>query len=254
MRKNRIVLLTGRVPMFPARVARDIFAAADPLEATRDLLRESGLFDAAIALASPSLHESLKRWSRGGAAKKKRAPLKALAYALRMATRSTPFGLFAGTGVVQQGPASTLQLSSRAPELFVATDPAQTHAALAASESDRTLREDLPVVANDLLVLRGDRLHIRHPERLRRGLDTADPVILHYEPLNVRWSAQLEEILRIASIDRPLRDLRTALCDRLQMPPAAAEQLYKQAARYRVSDFYAAFRLRTARTSAASRN
>ena len=77
-----------------------VYAAADPFAAVRALLGATPAADAAIRLASPSLHASLADWRAGRPLKNKRAPLSALAYVLRMATRCTPFGLFAGIGEV----------------------------------------------------------------------------------------------------------------------------------------------------------
>ena len=221
----RIALLTGRVPMFPARVARELFAAPDPLRATRELLETSPLFDAAVFLASKSLHEALGPWRAGEEPKKKRAPLKALSYALRMSTRSTPFGLFAGTGVVARGPLSTLSLGTRPARLFAMSDTAWLSDYQSRLEREPDVRKRLPVIANDLVIVRGDRAYVHHPERLRRGLDTGDPAILHYEPQTVRWTQTLEAVLKLAAAELPLHELQAVLTARLGMRPDVASAL-----------------------------
>ncbi len=65
----------------------------------------------AIRGASPSLHEALQKWKHGGTITR-RALSRAVAYILRMAWQTTPFGLFASVGTVNVGRESNLRLSS----------------------------------------------------------------------------------------------------------------------------------------------
>lgn len=221
-----VVLLTARVPALPARVARDLFASTDPLEATRHLLNSTALFDSALLLASPSLDAALSDWRGGAKPKKRRAPLKALSYALRMATRATPFGLFAGVGTIHEGPSTTLRLAMRSrSRVVVAPDITWLHDLCLQLEKDSEARESLPVVANDLVLMRGNRVYVRHPDRIKRGEDPIDPAALQYESISLRWSDVLRAVTEIADEAKPLRDLVAQLTERLQMDKPTVVQL-----------------------------
>jgi thiopeptide-type bacteriocin biosynthesis protein len=220
------VLLTGRVPAFPARVALELYAADDPLAATRTLLAQNPLFDAALALASPTLHAALGPWRSGETPKKKRAPYKALAYALRMATRPTPFGLFAGTGTIESGPASSLRLAPRSrSRLRAGVDLAWLYSLHEALEADQSIRGHLPVVANDLVVLRGDRLFPLHPDRLSRGHADGDALAWYYEPFSLRWSETLRAATEACASEAPLDVTIARLAERLAIPAEVAARL-----------------------------
>jgi thiopeptide-type bacteriocin biosynthesis protein len=220
------VLLTGRVPAFPARIALELYAADDTLSATRTLLADSSLFDAALALASPTLYAALGPWRNGETAKKKRAPYKALAYALRMATRSTPFGLFAGAGTVESGPTTSLRLAPRSqPRVRAGPDMAWLYALHQAFETDPSIRGQLPVVANDLVVLRGDRLFVLHPDRLSRGHADGDAVACYYEPFSLRWTDTLRAVTEACASEAPLDAIVARLADRLAIPAEVAVRL-----------------------------
>ena len=209
------VLLTGRVAALPARVAQELYAAADPLAATRELLARSPLFDAALALASPSLHDSLAPWRDGAPAKKKRAPYKALAYALRMATRPTPFGLFAGAGTVEPGMSSPLRLGPEAERrVRAAPDMAWFHALHERLELDPAVARRLPVVANDLTFTRGERLCVLHPDRLVRGF-ADDALAWHYEPFSLRLTPTLRSVVEACADEAPLEALVPRVAQRL---------------------------------------
>jgi thiopeptide-type bacteriocin biosynthesis protein len=220
-----ITQLTARAPMLPAHVAHDLFCASDPLEATRDLLNASPMFDTALYLASKSLYDSLLPWRAGKPIKKRRAPLKALAYALRMSTRSTPFGLFARTGVVSESEATVVSIGSNPSSVFGNIDMAWISNLCAALERDLLVRDALPVVANDLIVVCGDRAYVRHPERLRRGDDPSDRTALHYETITLRWSETLQRVMALAEGSQPLGELVGTIAQALSMDGKIAREL-----------------------------
>jgi len=220
---DAIAFLTARVPTLPARVARALFAAADPLAATRTLLNTMPAFESALYLASPSLSAALEPWRAGGAAKKKRAPLKAMAYALRMSTRSTPFGLFAGAGVFAGDDPMPLRLERSV--LFSSVDIAWIATLWAQLERNPEICDLLPVVANDLIIVRGERAYIRNPERLRRGADPTDRAALHYESISVRWSPTLARVLNLAGREQSLGELIAAIRDGCALDAGRARDL-----------------------------
>lgn len=219
-------LLTGRVPALAARVAKELFAAEAPLDATRKLLDASGLFDAAVFVASPSLHAALAPWRGGAPPKKRRAPLKALAYALRMATRPTPLGLFATVAPLRVGEASHLSLSAWSEcRLLVTADVGWLQDVQRRLERHPDARLTLPVVANDLVVERANRLWIRHHDRLRRGLDRSDPIALQYDSLSIKSSEVLRIVTRAAEREIALGELVRDLQGRLDMEPPSVVAL-----------------------------
>src|SRR5580704_2656748 len=93
-------LIVGRAASLPAQVAVALMAAEDPLEAARAFFAASPVARTAVAVASPSLAEEIDRWLEGAPGVHAKTPLRALSYAIRMATRCTPFGLFAGVGLI----------------------------------------------------------------------------------------------------------------------------------------------------------
>src|SRR3984885_13597562 len=98
--------------------------------------------------APPPRDAALEPWLRGEPVKKKRAPYKALAYVLRMASRATPFGLFAGIGTVARGAKSSLRVRD-ASESHVRARPdlGWLHAFYDRLESDPASRGALTAVA-----------------------------------------------------------------------------------------------------------
>ena len=223
---NPGVLLTCRVPALPARIVRELYDAPDPLAATRALLLRDPSARAAIALASPALDAALEPWLRGEPSKKKRAPYKALAYALRMASRATPFGLFAGIGVVDRGAESSLRVrDASSSRLRARPDMGWLHGFYDRLECDPASRGALTAVANDLVDLRAGRLQVRHPDRLVPGLDETDPIAWHYDLLDVRWTQTLERVTALCARAAPLAALVTAVADGLGIVPDTAARL-----------------------------
>src|SRR5947209_5376821 len=95
-------LTLGRVTAWPARRAHDLLAAPDWREQLAALLREDETFRTAVRIASAGLRPVVERVLRGETLDE-RAAAKLLAYAVRMATRTTPFGIFASVGTVAFG-------------------------------------------------------------------------------------------------------------------------------------------------------
>jgi thiopeptide-type bacteriocin biosynthesis protein len=92
-------LTLGRVTAWPAQRARTLLAAMDWREKLAALLREDGAFAAAVLIASRGLRTVVERALRGEPLEEREAT-RLLAYAVRMATRTTPFGIFASVGPV----------------------------------------------------------------------------------------------------------------------------------------------------------
>jgi thiopeptide-type bacteriocin biosynthesis protein len=115
-----------RSPLLPLVTALDLGQGlSGPLfenqesEATRALINRllstltNPIVREALALASPDLHKQLHKWQPGDGTKKERRLTVSLAkYLLRMASRPTPFGLFASCSMGTLGTVTNLQLES----------------------------------------------------------------------------------------------------------------------------------------------
>ncbi|HEY6235310.1 MAG TPA: lantibiotic dehydratase family protein, partial [Candidatus Elarobacter sp.] len=95
-------LTLGRVTAWPAQRAHELLAAPDWRERLAAMLRDDVVFRTAILIASAGLRPVVERVLRGEPLDE-RAAARLLAYAVRMATRTTPFGIFASVGPVAFG-------------------------------------------------------------------------------------------------------------------------------------------------------
>ena len=114
----------------------------------------------ALALASPSLAESLERFLRGGAqaGQRKRLSTGLLRYLIRMSTRPTPFGLFAGVAVGSFAEHTDLRLGETAIARFrTRPDMHWLLSLLRKIEEDPILVAQLNVRLNQTAYLVGER-------------------------------------------------------------------------------------------------
>jgi hypothetical protein len=91
-----------RSPLFPFNFLDTLIS--DPLTSEERLMEVCRLpvVEEAIFLASPDLHEQMQQWLKGeltDRGKKERLHYGLMRYILRMSTRPTPFGLFAGFSI-----------------------------------------------------------------------------------------------------------------------------------------------------------
>lgn len=121
--------------------------AADPV------LRE------AVAVASPSLARAVERILAGGGeeAAVRRAAYALTRYALRAASRPTPFGLFAGVALARTGRPAKVRRGDRH-RRAVRPDREWLVGVVRQLEADPAVRRGLRLVRNDLCAERGDRL------------------------------------------------------------------------------------------------
>jgi thiopeptide-type bacteriocin biosynthesis protein len=125
-----------------------------------DTLLAHGLLKQAVAIASTSLLEGLERaHHREHSRRAQRAYSRLLRYAIRMCTRPTPFGLFAGMAVGRFGDQSDVALAS--PVIQQTRTHPDLHwlfLLLEEIEHNRELVARLHVRANPLIKQRGGRL------------------------------------------------------------------------------------------------
>ena len=147
---------------------------------------------------------------------------KALAYAVRMATRCTPFGLFASSGAVESGPATTLALAGDRP---AGTASRRRWRGCRPARTARAEHRDTTVIANDLVVERGSRLYAYHDAHARQVADGARAVWRQdagLDPLERRRGVAAR---RSRARSRPFRRLVGRVMERFGAAPEIAHQL-----------------------------
>ncbi len=114
----------------------------------------------AIAAASPSLLSALTRWQQGSMTKKDadRLASKLLMYQIRMSTRPTPFGLFAGCATVSWAEYTDLSIRSSFGKSHTRPDLAWLMGLVLEAEAIPEVRQQLWYVANPLIRFQGDRV------------------------------------------------------------------------------------------------
>jgi thiopeptide-type bacteriocin biosynthesis protein len=219
-------IVVGRVPMLPANVVRDVYAAADPEAALRALIDASPLLEAGVRFASPSLYAELTHWLAGRREKKtKRVVLSLLAYALRMASRCTPYGLFASIGCVELGDVTSLALAPAAGrQLHLEPDFAWLNGVLGARRRAPQMLDDSMLFASDLIVDRGEGYYVYRSDRAQRVFDEAIPV-WRYDGVCVRANATLRAIRERCARGASGRELAAMIAQRFNADVAAARGL-----------------------------
>lgn len=84
-----------------------------PLDRVLSEVTADSLFLQALSIASPTLGSVVQKWKEQSSPISRKAVLKAVAYAVRMSTRPTPFGLFATITPIRPSCESRLRLGGR---------------------------------------------------------------------------------------------------------------------------------------------
>ena len=113
----------------------------------------------ALAAASPSLLSALGRWKQGALSKKDgdRLVAKLLMYQIRMSTRPTPFGLFAGCATVGWAEHTDVSIRRSFGHTHTRPDLAWLMNLVLEAEAIPEVRRQLRYVSNPLLLFQGDR-------------------------------------------------------------------------------------------------
>lgn len=159
-------LIVARLPYLCVDVAEELYSAASVDDRIRQLFNEMPELLSAIWMASPSLHAAVKAWLDTGEFKNSRVRLKLFMYLIRMSTRPTPFGLFAGVGRVELGEDSSLRVSRRGFRTLSRPDMGWLYELLHNVECRQDIREKLPLYVNDLLLKKSDRIFVLNPRKL----------------------------------------------------------------------------------------
>jgi thiopeptide-type bacteriocin biosynthesis protein len=170
----------------------------------------------AVAVASESLWSAVER-EDASPEEDDAVAAAILRYLIRMSTRPTPFGLFAGVALVGWGDTTHLSLSSRPPGRRRRVDMEWLASALRGLETDPGLRRELPWVARSAIVARGDRLFLT--TLLDAEQAGGEPVSVRKTPLVV---ALLAAAASPTAYDRLVAAARTAEPD---LPAEEVEQV-----------------------------
>lgn len=170
---------------------------------------------AAVAVAAPDLLAQLDR-SDLGARDRDRARRSLQRYAIRMATRPTPFGLFAGVALAGPGPRASVVLGARH-RSRMRPDFGWLCALAARLESRPEVRRRLRVHANPEVTVCGGR--VRLPARL--AVDGSGPD----RAVDIRATPVVELVLSRARVPVPWAELATEVLAATGAGPDRVEEL-----------------------------
>jgi class I lanthipeptide synthase len=195
----------ARAPLLPGHARH---AAADST-ANGTLLPDDDRVRAAVSLASADLAAALERTPREDAAAP-RLRGKLLRYVIRMSTRPTPYGLFAGVGLAEWGSRTDLAIAPGTPCTRTRIDMGLLSGFVDRLERDPAIRDELRVFANTSIVVAGPRAFAR------RG---AGPAV------SVRFTRTVRRALALARRPVAQAELRAVLADAPGATPEKVRRL-----------------------------
>lgn len=157
----------------------------------------------ALAVGSPSLVNAIERFRGGGLSRgdANRMQAKLRRYAIRMSTRPTPYGLFAGVGLATWGTQTNVELMQTTTK--TRPDMAWLMQLVFDAESNPAIRRRLKLTANPLAVMEGGRVFLseRAPAKgSRRGV-----------PVSVRATGAVKRALELTRAATSYREVAAAL-------------------------------------------
>ena len=186
-----------RAPLLPVETTPN---ASQPLADTSAVLQDPRITRALAVGGGDALRAMRHASQPGRAARRARASL--LRYLIRMSTRPTPYGLFAGVAVGRWGEECDLSLSGDPPRLRSRPDMAWLLGLVAELENRPEIRHSARVFVHQAAFTAGDRLRLNEPSPLPGGPDPGGPVSL-------RATRPVRRVLELAR--RPVRWAELAL-------------------------------------------
>lgn len=143
-----------RVPLLPVESYLSLSGEESPLPLLSD-----PRIQRAIAVASVSLLGTVERFTQFGLTRRdaERMHAKLLRYQIRMSTRPTPFGLFAGVALASWGAETDLMVHSTCALTRTRPDMAWLMEFILSLEVNPAIRKRLSYWANPLAVIEADR-------------------------------------------------------------------------------------------------
>jgi thiopeptide-type bacteriocin biosynthesis protein len=192
----------ARAPLLPVQVYGELGA-----EQRRIALASDPLVRRALAAGSASLLDAIERHKRGSLTKRDadRMRAKLLRYEIRMATRPTPFGLFAGVAMGGWGSHTDFSIRSTCARTKTRPDMAWLMALVHSAEAIPAVRRRLRLVANPLALLEGGRMVLT--ERTPGGGAT------QAMPVSVRATGVVKQALQLAKTPIAYDDLSARILE-----------------------------------------
>ncbi|MFG2978257.1 lantibiotic dehydratase [Streptomyces sp. NPDC048331] len=152
----------------------------------------------AIALASPDLAAALER-TRPSSQEAPRLRRKVRRYVTRMSTRPTPFGLFAGVGLLKWASATDLALAASPPHTHTRPDMAWLLDLVARAECDPAIHAGLRYITDSTVTMQGNRALVPDGPHAGTSIRATEAVRCVLEAARIPTTpAQLaNEVLRI---------------------------------------------------------
>jgi thiopeptide-type bacteriocin biosynthesis protein len=203
-----------RAPLLPVGSYRALADGEDPVSLLADarILR-------ALAVGSPSLLGTVERFRRSGLAPRDAEQMRAklLRYLIRMSTRPTPYGLFAGVALGSWDAVTDLSIQSTCAATRTRPDMAWLMDFVMSLEANPLVRKRLDWCANPLTVIQAGRVALA--ERAPTGKGGPGP------PVSLRATGAVKRALSLARKPIPYEELAARLCE--TTPSATPEKVEK---------------------------
>ncbi|MGR4877866.1 lantibiotic dehydratase [Streptomyces sp. LARHCF249] len=194
-----------RAPLVPA----DVRPSARPAVSDSFAIPPDPLLDLAIRVASPDLAAALERTGPLDRPAPRLAR-KLRRYAIRMSTRPTPFGLFAGVGLAQWAPATDVAITPAASRTHTRADMGWVHDLAEQIRSDPDIGPCLRLMATPGILVRSGRAFL--PD----GPDAGT---------SIRATSAVQRVLAVAHRATARADLQEAISDIPGATPDRADRL-----------------------------
>ena len=191
-----------RAPLLPVQSYLDL--ASEPRQLS---LSADPRVRRAIAVASTSLLGAMERSQHAGLSQRDAARMRAklLRYQIRMSTRPTPFGLFAGVALGSWGPATDIQIHSTCAFTRTRPDMAWLMTLVLSAEANPAIRKRLRFFANPLAVVEAGRVTLSEPAPTAK--------VAHSAPVSIRATGVVKRALAVARTPISYDDLVAQLCE-----------------------------------------
>ncbi len=197
-----------RAPLLSLEVLQQI-SMANSLDELLLKFYSDGAVKESIFLASPELSRIISKWAERGKGKEDNGRLKLtlLKYLIRMSSRCTPFGMFAGVCAGTFGEQSKISLAPiENHRLYLRPDMQFLCSMTELITADNTVRDSLKFSVNSSLSRIGNEY--RYIEYL-----TDDEGTRSYHLQSVQHSVELEKVLDSASSNQKITELALVIAD-----------------------------------------
>lgn len=208
-----------RTPLLPIA---DYLTLGDA--ASEDLLAADPRVERALAVGGGDLVRAVQRPGTDQRARQ-RAARKLQRYLIRMSSRPTPFGLFAGVGIAAWGERTDLQLAQTAPHIRTRPDMGWLIDLVASLEREPRVRSELRWFVHPAAFVAAGRLFLSERAPLGEGAALSQDGC---RATSVRATATVRAVLEAARVPVPYQNLVDELSIRPGATPTKVRQLLDQ--------------------------